>query len=160
MYSQKWNCCFQNRIIMFCLPVPTLIHLWEIYIFPLPILLQGICGPILGIYKSLTDTWMWKFGLRPRNSQKRNTLMGFLYSVVIIIMVSIHMGRSVQGTYDPRKNVLDGTYGGDASSCNPYIHGFWNRNKLTFAARVSVESYLWRCNARPQVYTCKILKHV
>jgi hypothetical protein len=33
MYSQKWNCYFQNRIIMFCLPVPT-IYLWEIYIFP------------------------------------------------------------------------------------------------------------------------------
>ncbi len=29
MYSQKWNCFFQNRIIMFCLPVPTLIR----YIF-------------------------------------------------------------------------------------------------------------------------------
>ncbi len=25
----------------------------------LPILLQEICGPILEIYKSLTDTWMW-----------------------------------------------------------------------------------------------------
>ncbi len=25
---------FQNRIIMFCLPIPTLIYLWEIYIFP------------------------------------------------------------------------------------------------------------------------------
>jgi hypothetical protein len=30
----------------------------------LPILLQEICGPILGIYKSLTDTWMWEFGRR------------------------------------------------------------------------------------------------
>ncbi len=29
-------------------------------------------GPILGIYKSLTDTWKWKLGLRPRNSQIRN----------------------------------------------------------------------------------------
>ncbi len=37
------------------------------------ILLQEICGPILEIYQSLTDTWMWKLGLRPRNSQKRNT---------------------------------------------------------------------------------------
>ena len=37
----------------------------------LPFLLEEICGPILGIYKSLTDTWMWKLGLRPRNSQKR-----------------------------------------------------------------------------------------
>ncbi len=35
--------------------------------------LQEICGPILGINKSLTDTCMWKLGLRPRNAQKRNT---------------------------------------------------------------------------------------
>ncbi len=34
IYSQKWNCYLQNRIIMFCLLVPTLIYLWEIYIFP------------------------------------------------------------------------------------------------------------------------------
>ncbi len=34
IYSQKWNCYFRNRIIMFCLPVPTLIFLWEINIFP------------------------------------------------------------------------------------------------------------------------------
>ncbi len=32
MYSQKWNCYFQNIITMFCLPVPTLKYLWEIYI--------------------------------------------------------------------------------------------------------------------------------
>ncbi len=37
-----------------------------------PILLQEIYGSILGIYKSLTDTWMWKLELIPRNSQ-RNT---------------------------------------------------------------------------------------
>jgi hypothetical protein len=48
MFSQKWNVqpwVFQNRIIMFCLPIPTLIYLWEIYIFPglgLSILLQLI----------------------------------------------------------------------------------------------------------------------
>jgi hypothetical protein len=30
MYSQKWNCYFQNRIIICCLPVPTLIYLREI----------------------------------------------------------------------------------------------------------------------------------
>ncbi len=35
----------------------------------LSILLQE-CGPILGILKSLKDTWMWKVRLRPRNSQK------------------------------------------------------------------------------------------
>jgi hypothetical protein len=27
MYFQKGNCYFENRIIMFCLPVPTLIYL-------------------------------------------------------------------------------------------------------------------------------------
>ncbi len=49
--SQKWICYFQNRIIMFCLPVPTLIYLWEIYIFPGSVCLfccREICGPILG----------------------------------------------------------------------------------------------------------------
>ncbi len=39
----------------------------------LPILLQEICDPILGKYKYLTYTWMWKLGLRPRNFQRRNT---------------------------------------------------------------------------------------
>ncbi len=39
----------------------------------LPILLEEICRPILGLYKSLTDTWMLKLGLRPRYSQLRNT---------------------------------------------------------------------------------------
>ncbi len=39
----------------------------------LPILLEEICRPILGLYKSLTDTWMWNLGLRPRYFQKRNT---------------------------------------------------------------------------------------
>ncbi len=39
----------------------------------LPILLEEVCTPIMGLYKSLTDAWMWKLGLRPRYSQKRNT---------------------------------------------------------------------------------------
>ncbi len=55
MYSLKWNCYFLNRIIMFCLPVPTPICLWvwEIYIFPGSVCLlccREICGPILEIY--------------------------------------------------------------------------------------------------------------
>ncbi len=86
MYSQKWNCYFQNRIIIFCFPVPMLIQytvsVRDLYIprISLPTLLQENMwsrGPILGIYKPLTDTWMWKLGLRPYNSQKRNTKMGF-----------------------------------------------------------------------------------
>ncbi len=41
--------------------------LWAIYIFPGLVCLFGCskrCRPILGIYKSLTDTWMWKLGER------------------------------------------------------------------------------------------------
>ncbi len=76
MYYQKGNCYLQNRTIMFCLPDHTLIYLWEIFIFSGLVCLfccKEICGPILGIYKLITDTLMWKLGLRPRNSQKRNT---------------------------------------------------------------------------------------
>ncbi len=61
MYYHKWNCYFQNRMIMFSLQDPTLLYLWEIYIFPGSICLfccREICGQILGTYKSLTDTWM------------------------------------------------------------------------------------------------------
>jgi hypothetical protein len=32
MYFQKCNCYFQNRIIMFCLPVPTFIYLRDLWI--------------------------------------------------------------------------------------------------------------------------------
>ncbi len=41
------------------------------------ILLQELCGPILGICKWLTYTWMWKLGLRRRNSFSGNTQTGF-----------------------------------------------------------------------------------
>ncbi len=40
----------------------------------LPILLQGnMWTDPIGVFRSLTDTWMWKLRLRPRNSRKRNT---------------------------------------------------------------------------------------
>ncbi len=38
--------------------------------------------PIVGIYKSLTDTWMWKSGQRPRNSFARNIC--FEFSIVCL----------------------------------------------------------------------------
>jgi hypothetical protein len=47
----------------------------------LPILLQEICGPIQGIYKWLTDTGMWKLGLRPRNSPEREYINGIFVAV-------------------------------------------------------------------------------
>ncbi len=58
MYSQRWNCYFQNRIIMVCLSVPTIIYLWEIYIVPGSVCLfccREIWGLIQGIYDSLTE---------------------------------------------------------------------------------------------------------
>ena len=64
---------FQNRIIMFCFPIPAIIYLWEIYILPGSVCLfccREICGMIQGIHKSLTDTLKWKLGLRPRNPRK------------------------------------------------------------------------------------------
>ncbi len=45
-----------------------LIHVYVSNLFiptiDLPFLLREICGPILGIYKSLTNTWMYELGLR------------------------------------------------------------------------------------------------
>ncbi len=54
---------FQKRIIMFRLSIPAFICLWEIHIFPGSVCLRvfccnQICGPILGIYKLLTNTWI------------------------------------------------------------------------------------------------------
>jgi hypothetical protein len=48
----------------------------------LPILLEEICGPILGLYKSLTDTLMWKLGLRPAIPRKGIHKWDFLCSEV------------------------------------------------------------------------------
>jgi hypothetical protein len=69
-YSQKRNCAASVPISAFMCAVSDLL-----YIFPRSICLfccRKICGPILETYKSLTDKWMWKLGLRPRNSFSGN----------------------------------------------------------------------------------------
>ncbi len=60
MYAQKWNSSASFSISKF-------MYLWAIYIFPGSVCLFGcskIGRLILGLYKSFTDTWMWKLGNR------------------------------------------------------------------------------------------------
>ncbi len=76
-YSQKRNCAA-------LVPISTFMCLWAIYIFSRLFCLvccSQICGPILGIYKSLTNTWMRKLGLRPRNSFSGNIQNGIFVAV-------------------------------------------------------------------------------
>jgi hypothetical protein len=66
---------------MFCLPISTFMYLWAIYIFLGLVCLfcwSQIGRPILGIYKSFTDTWMWELGTRPRSFISGNTEIRFL----------------------------------------------------------------------------------
>ncbi len=68
-YSQKRNCTTP-------VPIHAFVFLWVIYIFPQSVCLfccKKIGGPIMGVYWSLEDTWIWKLGLRPRNSFSRKT---------------------------------------------------------------------------------------
>jgi hypothetical protein len=74
MYSQKRNCAAS-------VPIFTFMCLWSVHIFSC----RRIDRPIIGIYKSLTDTWIWKLGLRLRHSFSVNIC--FKFSVLCLCSV-------------------------------------------------------------------------
>ncbi len=74
-------------------PIPTLIFLWAIYMYiPLicrPILLQENMWTNVGIYRSLTETWMWKLGLQQRNSFSRKHKSKFSCKAAMLVLKSM-----------------------------------------------------------------------
>ncbi len=78
MYSFSGNCAYS-------VPISTFMCLWAIYIFLGSVHIfscSRIGRSIVGIYKPLTNTWMWKLGLWPRNSFSGN--IHFEFSVLCL----------------------------------------------------------------------------
>ncbi len=98
MYSPKWNCYFQNRSIMFCLPVPTFIYLREIYIFPGSVCLfccREICVPILGIYKHAHRHMNMEIRTEAAQFPEKEYINGIFLQCVIFNMANHSFFKSV-----------------------------------------------------------------
>ncbi len=93
MYSQRRNCAAS-------VPISLFMCLWAIYIFPGSVHIfscSRIGRPILGIYKSLTDTYIWKLGLRPRNSFLGIFVSNFRYCFFAVHMIHSFLGGLALG---------------------------------------------------------------
>jgi hypothetical protein len=77
--------CSQKRNCPASVPISTFMFLWVYSYIPRIVHIfsySRIGRPIVGIYKSLKDTWMCKSGLRPRNSFSSN--ISFEFSIVCL----------------------------------------------------------------------------
>ncbi len=88
--------CNENHISIFLFQFPHMMGLWAIYIFPWSIHIfffscSRIGISIMGIYKSRTDTWMWKLGLWPRNSFSGNIFFQFLVLVLCSVQDRVQL---------------------------------------------------------------------
>ncbi len=94
LYSQKRNCAASVTI-------STCMCLWAIYVFPGLVRIFSCSRKgksTLGIYKSLTDNWKWKLGLKPRNFFSGNICLEFL--VLCLCSAVSGSGSKTQRLFD------------------------------------------------------------
>ncbi len=102
MYSFSGNCAVSD-------PISTFMCLWAIYLFPGSVHIiscSRIGRSMVGLYKSLTDTWMWILRLRARNSFAGNMFLEFSVLVLCSAADLFHSNFFKSGHYRPHYTVL------------------------------------------------------